>query len=186
MRGGFVRRLLRFELFESSTLDNGSLLPGGCSMLGLGCSGSLGGGSGRRDAGVRHNRRRRGRAKVFVRCRAGVCMVACMRAQRCALCRCSAAVQTRNGLVVREHSCVHGLLRIFCERSTVGTFARDAARIVEGATFGHRTSGVRCARFVERPEQLGSEPDLVVLRVVAPGASQHDKLDLVGGMSHLA
>ena len=50
----------------------------------------------------------------------------------------------------------------------------------------HRIGAIRGdLALVQRAEQLGHEPNPIILRVVGPGAAQDDNLDLIDGMPHL-
>lgn len=44
---------------------------------------------------------------------------------------------------------------------------------------------IRDRRLVERAKELRHEPGLIALRVIGPGTTENDELDLVTGMSHL-
>ena len=123
------------------------------------------------------------------------------------------AVQTTHRAVIAAHGSIHTLLLVGNAGSELGLVCRNAGSpIALAALCYHRRQGIggsvieQAPRLgtadartrqhgvcrhagdgivIERTEKLGHKPRLIPLRIVAPGAAEHDKLDLVGRMPHL-
>ena len=123
------------------------------------------------------------------------------------------AVQTTHRAVIAAHGSIHTLLLVGNAGSELGLVCRNAGSpIALAALCYHRRQGIggsvieQAPRLgtadartrqhgvcrhagdgivIERTEKLGHKPRLIPLRIVAPGATEHDKLDLVGRMPHL-
>ena len=94
-------------------------------------------------------------------------------------------VQLAHGAVVRQRAVAHLLLRGRHVCGGVFGAVGDAVRPVERAAFLGGAARFVAVPVVQGAEQLVHEPGLVVLRVVAPRAAQHDELNLVGDVAHL-
>ena len=123
------------------------------------------------------------------------------------------AVQTTHRAIIAAHGSIHTLLLLSNTGSEVGLVGRNARRPIALATLRHhrrqriggcvieqtpclgtadpRTGqhGVSCHTghgiVIERAEEFRHKPGLIPLWIVAPGAAEHDELDLIGRMPHL-
>ena len=95
------------------------------------------------------------------------------------------SVELRHGLVVRQAPGFHVDLHGRRLRGALVRIVRHAVPLVPCAPALCAAGGSGRARLVQRAEELGGEPKLVVGGVVAPGAAQHDDLYLVRDVPHL-
>ena len=123
------------------------------------------------------------------------------------------AVQTTHRAVVAAHGSIHTLLLVGNASSKLSLVCRNAGNpIALAALCYHRRQriggsvieqaprlGTADARtrqhgvgrhagdgiVIERTEKLRHKPRLIPLRIVAPGATEHDELDLIGCVPHL-
>ena len=86
------------------------------------------------------------------------------------------AIKRSTGSHVRRNAGVSLRVRVRARRRI------ESRRVIrEHGVGGH----VRYRAIVQRAEQLGHKPDLVLTRIIAPRAAQNDELDLVDGVPHL-
>ena len=123
------------------------------------------------------------------------------------------AVQTTHCAVIAAHGSIHTLLLVDNAGSKLSLVCRNAGSpIAPAAPCYHRRQGIggsvieQAPRLgttdartrqhgvcrnagdgivIERTEKLRHKPCLIPLRIVTPGATEHDKLYLVGRMTHL-
>ena len=123
------------------------------------------------------------------------------------------AVQTTHRTVIAAHGSIHTLLLVGNAGSELGLVCRNAGSpIALAALRYHRRQGIggciveQTPRLgtadtrtrqhgvgrhagdgivIERTEKLRHKPCLIAFRIVAPGATEHNELNLIGRMPHL-